>query len=210
MTDRIIRITAIPGSLRRDSYNRSLGEVAAMLAPAGMSVTVYDSMDTVPVFNEDLEHPPPPGVERLRDAVASSDGLLIATPEYNQSVPGVVKNVIDWLSRSDGPDGLMGKPVAVTGATPGPWGTRIAQTQLRQILTSTQALVLPRPTLFLRDAATLFDQDRSLTDETTRERLHDLLVSFERWIRLVALLPGRPGQPAEGGPVSSSTGELLQ
>ncbi len=198
MTDRIIRITAIPGSLRRDSYNRSLAAVAATLAPAGMSVTVYDSLGTVPVFNEDLENPPPLGVARLREAVAASDGLLFVTPEYNQSVPGVVKNAIDWLSRSDGPEGLTGKPVAVTGATTGPWGTRIAQTQLRQILTSTQALVLPQPTLFLRDAEALFD-DRQLTDETTRRRLNELLVSFREWIRVLS-----PVESAAAGLKSAS------
>lgn len=193
MTDRFTRITAIPGSLRRESYNRSFAEAAATLAPAGMEITVHDSLDTVPVFNEDLEHPPPAGVARLRDAIASSDGLLIVTPEYNQSVPGVVKNAIDWLSRSDGPDGLMGKPVAVTGVTTGPWGTRLAQTQVRQILTFTQALVLPQPTLFLRDAETLFGDDRKLTDDTTRRRLLEFLVSFDQWIHLVSPALARAG-----------------
>ncbi|HEU4541329.1 MAG TPA: NADPH-dependent FMN reductase [Jiangellaceae bacterium] len=186
MTDRIARVLAIPGSLRRESYNRSLVAAAASLTPPDMSFTVYESLDTIPVFNEDLENPPPPGVARLREAVASSDGLLIATPEYNQSMPGVVKNVIDWLSRTDGPEGLSGKPVAVTGVTSGPWGTRLAQTQVRQVLTSTQALVLSQPTLFLRDATTLFDQDRNLVHEPTSRRLHEFLVSFGLWIRLVS------------------------
>ncbi|HEX6336763.1 MAG TPA: NADPH-dependent FMN reductase [Jiangellaceae bacterium] len=186
MTERAVRVLAIPGSLRRESYNRSLVEAAVSLAPPFMSITGYESLDLVPVFNEDLENPPPAGVARLREAVASSDGLLIATPEYNQSLPGVVKNVIDWLSRSDGPDGLAGKPVAVTGITTGPWGTRLAQTQLRQVLTSTQALVLSQPTLFLRDAATLFDHRRRLVDTLTARRLKEFLVSFEHWIRLVS------------------------
>jgi chromate reductase len=186
MTDRITRVLAIPGSLRRASYNRSLVEATVSLAPPHMSLTVYEALDTIPVFNEDLENPPPTGVARLREAVASSDGLLIATPEYNQSLPGVVKNVIDWLSRSGGPEGLVGKPVAVTGVTTGPWGTRLAQTQLRQVLTSTQALVLAQPTLFLRDAAALFDHDRNLAHKPTSRQLHEFLVSFDRWIRLVS------------------------
>lgn len=184
MSDGDIRVLAIPGSLRRQSYNRSLVEAALRLAPPGMTLTLYDSLNTVPVFNEDLEHPVPDGVAQLREAVAASDGLLIVTPEYNQSVPGVVKNMVDWLSRTEGPDGLAGKPVAVTGVTPGPWGTRIAQIMLRQILTSTQALVLPSPTLFLRDAETLFDGDRNLIDKTAVRLLEDLLVSFDQWIRL--------------------------
>jgi chromate reductase len=186
MTDRIARVLAISGSLRRESYNRSLVAAAASLTPPDMSFTVYESLDTIPVFNEDLENLPPPGVARLREAVASSDGLLIATPEYNQSMPGVVKNVVDWLSRTDGPEGLSGKPVAVTGVTSGPWGTRLAQTQLRQVLTSTQALVLSQPTLFLRDAATLFDQERKLVHKSTTRRLQEFLVSFDHWIRLVS------------------------
>jgi chromate reductase len=186
MTSRITRVLAIAGSLRRESFNRSVLEAAASLAPPHMSLTLYESLDTIPVFNEDWEDPPPVGVVRLRKAVASSDGLLIATPEYNQSLPGVVKNVIDWLSRSDGPEGLAGRPVAVTGITTGPWGTRLAQTQLRQVLTSTQALVLARPTLFLRDAATLFDDERNLVHKHTSRQLHEFLVAFDCWIRLVS------------------------
>ena len=183
MKDRTLRVLAIPGSLRRSSYNRSLLEAATNLTPPGMAIAVYDSLDTVPVFNEDLEHPTLPGVARLRQAVASSDGLLIATPEYNQSVPGVVKNMIDWLSRSEEGDGLEGMPAAVTGVTTGTWGTRIAQTQLRQMLISTQALVLPQPTLFLPEAAGLFNEDRTLADREPAERLHQLLVAFDGWIR---------------------------
>jgi chromate reductase len=195
MTDLPRRVLAIPGSLRRDSYNRSLLETAVELAPPGMTLTVYDSLDTVPLFNEDLERPPPAGVARLREALTSAEGLLIATPEYNQSVPGVVKNMIDWLSRTEGPAGLAGRPVAVTGVTTGPWGTRLSQTLLRQMLTSTQALVLPQPTLFLRDAAMMFDANRRLRDSENRRRLQEFLVSFDQWIRLLSA-----GQPAPIGP----------
>jgi chromate reductase len=183
VTDRITRVLAIPGSLRRESYNRLLAKAAVTLTPPSMSLTVYDSLETVPVFNEDLEHPPPAGVIQLRDAVAAADGLFIATPEYNQSVPGVVKNMVDWLSRCEGPEGLAEKPVAVTGVTTGPWGTRLAQTLLRQMLTSTQSLVLPQPTLFMRDAETLFNSDRRLADHETQRRLREFLESFDHWIR---------------------------
>jgi chromate reductase len=193
MTDWTTRVLAIPGSLRRKSYNRSLARVASSLVPDGMSMSVYDALSTVPVFNEDLERPPPSGVAQLREAVAASDGLLVVTPEYNQSVPGVVKNMIDWLSRSDGPEGLEGKPVAVIGVTTGPWGTRLSQTQLRQILTSVQALVLPQPTLFLRDADALLDEEGNLHDEVTLHRLQELLVAFDRWIRQVN--PNRTRDP---------------
>lgn len=185
---RSMNILAIPGSLRRESYNRSLLRAAVEVAPENAIVTVYDDLATVPVFNEDLEKPgqDPPGVRRLRRAVASADGILISTPEYNQSVPGVVKNAVDWLSRSGPGEGLAGRPVAVTGATTGPWGTRISQTLLRQMLLSVQALVLPQPTLFVPCAETIFDQSGRLSDQTTRALLGDLVTSFADWIRLVS------------------------
>jgi chromate reductase len=186
MAESTTRVLAIPGSLRRDSYNRSLLNAAVALAPTGMTIRVYDSLHTVPLFNEDEEHPAPAGVADLRRAAAASDGLLIATPEYNQSVPGVVKNMIDWLSRSEGSARLAGKPVAIVGVTTGPWGTRLAQTILRQMLASTRALVLPEPMLFLREAASLFNPDRTLRDDKAVSRLGALLASFEQWIELVA------------------------
>lgn len=178
-----LRILAVPGSLRRASYNKMLLDGAAELAPSGMTVDVFDGLGTVPMFNEDLESHTPAGVALLRDFMARSDGLLIASPEYNQSVPGVVKNMIDWLSRVEGKDGLTGKPVAVIGATTGPWGTRISQTLLRQMLLSTQALVLPQPALFIPNAGDVFDADHRLADPATRTRLHEVLVAFARWIR---------------------------
>ena len=130
------RVLALGGSLRPDSYNLSLLEAAAGLAPDGLSIDVYAGLGSIPLFNEDLERPGllPPGVADLRRAVARSDALLIATPEYNQSIPGVLKNTIDWLSRSEPREGLSGLPVAITGATTGPWGTRLAQSELRHTL----------------------------------------------------------------------------
>ncbi|MFN2486976.1 MAG: NADPH-dependent FMN reductase [Acidimicrobiia bacterium] len=179
----IVSVLAIPGSLRRNSYNRSLLNAARSLAPPDMTITVYGRLDEVPVFNQDLEVPTgdPDGVTDLRAAVAGADGVLISTPEYNQSVPGVVKNMIDWLSRTD--QGLAGKPVAVTGVTTGPWGTRLAQTTLRQMLTSTQALLLPNPTIYLRTASDLFDRNGTLNDDSTQQQVRDLLTAFGVWIR---------------------------
>ena len=185
-------VLAIPGSLRKDSYNKALLHTAQRLAPSNIELIVYDRLDAVPVFNEDFEKPAPEGVAMLREAVASADGLLIATPEYNQSVPGVVKNMIDWLSRSEGRGGLAGKPVAVIGASTGPWGTRIAQTHLRQMLLSTQALVLPHPTLFLGDAETAFDEKQEAHGEMCH-RLEQILLAFDAWIRTVLAEPVRLG-----------------
>lgn len=181
-----IRILAIPGSLRQQSYNKSLLIGAAGLAPAGTSVRVYEALGEIPLFNEDVANTTTPaGVIKLREALQSSDGLLIATPEYNQAVPGVVKNMIDWLSLGEPHEGLEGRPVAVTGITTGPWGTRLAQTMLRQMLVSAQAILLPQPSLFLRGAEDLFDKDGNLTDDTTRQRLGEFVSAFSTWVQCV-------------------------
>lgn len=181
--DRPVRILAVAGSLRRDSHNRALLRAAARLISDPVTVEVFDGLDLVPVFNEDLEGDSHevPGVDALRRALRRSDGLLIATPEYNQSVPGVTKNMIDWLSRGDG---LSGRPVAVIGASTGPWGTRIAQTILRQMLLSVQAAVMPHPTLFVPDVESLLDSEGELADPQTAKRLQLVVSSFVDWIRL--------------------------
>jgi chromate reductase len=180
-------ILALPGSLRRGSYNRLLLEAAAQCAPVGMSVVVYDDLASIPLFNEDLEletQGGPDGVRRLRQQIAAAHGVLIATPEYNHSIPGVLKNAIDWISRAD--EVLVGKPVSVLGATSGRWGTRLAQSTLRQVLYATQALVLPKPAMFVVEAERLFDPSGQLTDQPTRQSLAALLSEFGKWIDLVA------------------------
>lgn len=185
--DPTIRVLALAGSLRRQSHNRRLLESAAALAPPGLSLTVYDTIADVPLFDEDREADGPQGVRRLRDAVAAADGLLIATPEYNQSLPGVLKNAIDWLSRpdADGIEVLNAKPVAVVGVTTGAWGTRIAQAQLRHALTATGSRILPSPMLFVREASRAFDAATGDCDEATRGKLQAVLDAFRDWIALL-------------------------
>ena len=139
------------------------------------------------VGHEDVEGlGEPPGVGDLRQALADTDGLLISTPEYNQSVPGGVKNLIDWLSRGETHEGLGGRPVALTGATTGPWGTRIAQTQLRQMLTSAGALTLPHPMLFISHVGKRIDRNGELVDPDTLERLGELVAALAEWTHLLA------------------------
>lgn len=179
------RILALPGSLRRNGYNRRLLEAAARVAPAGMRVGVYAALADIPLFDEDLEfatHGGPEGVRSLRSAVAAADGILIATPEYNQSLPGVLKNTIDWLSRPAPDEVLAGKPVAITGVSAGRWGTRLAQAALRQVLAATESQVMPAPMLFVRDAAQLFDDGDGLCDAAALQSLQGLLQAFLRWI----------------------------
>jgi chromate reductase, NAD(P)H dehydrogenase (quinone) len=173
-------VFALPGSIRRGSYNRLLAAAAAECAPPGMTVTIDESLAAIPPFSEDHERDGLPApVRTLRDDVAAADGLLISTPEYNQSIPGVLKNAIDWLSRTDV---LESKPVAVVGATAGPWGTRLAQSSLRQVLYATGSLVLPGPALHAASAQRLFDPTGRLIDPSTRARLADILAAFARWI----------------------------
>lgn len=181
------RILALPGSLRRDSYNRKLLAASVQSAPGNLRIRLFDGLGNVPMFNEDTEstNPMHAGVARLREAVASADGLLLATPEYNQSIPGVVKNAIDWLSRPMPEDILVGKPVAILGASTGRWGTRLAQAAARQTLTATEAQVMPAPMVFVRDAEQAFDGNGALRDADISESLHAFLLAFSDWIDLV-------------------------
>lgn len=182
-------VLAISGSLRRRSYNRALLAAAAECAPPGMSVDLLDPLADVPLFDEDLEQATgggPDAVRRLRARVAAADGLLIATPEYNQSMPGVLKNAIDWLSRPGPEEVLAGKPIAVIGASGGPWGTRLAQGALRGVLYATESRVMPPPALFVRDAAGLVDAEGRLVHTPTRDRLRTLLAAFGEWIAAVS------------------------
>lgn len=179
-------VLALPGSLRRRSFNRLLLRSARECAPGGMDVEPFETPGSIPLFDEDLETAEPNGpepVRHLRLLVAAADGLLIATPEYNQSMPGVLKNTLDWLSR--GPEEvLVGKPIAVMGATSGMWGTRLAQHALRQTLAAMGARVMPEPALYVRDAERLFDHGGRLIDLDVRARLTRLVAAFDSWIEM--------------------------
>jgi NAD(P)H-dependent FMN reductase len=180
------RILAIAGSLRRGSFNRRLLEAAADRPPAGFVVELHDDLRSVPLFDENMERETrggPEAVTRLRQSIIVADGVLIATPEYNQSIPGVLKNTIDWLSRPP-TEVLAGKPVAIIGASTGRWGTRLAQAALRHTLYATEALVMPAPSLFVREAESLFDASGRLVDAATRTALEEVLSAFARWIEL--------------------------
>lgn len=182
-------VLCLAGSLRGNSWNRRLLRVAATTAPAQLALNVYDDLAGVPLFDEDLEQREPAGpvgVHALRAAVAAADGLLIATPEYNQSLPGVLKNTLDWLSR-ESPDGevLLDKPAAIIGASAGPWGTRLAQTVVRQVLHACGAVVMPTPTLFMASAAAHFDADGQL-EATTAQSLQRVVLAFGQWMDRVA------------------------
>jgi len=173
----------IAGSLRRSSFNRGLIRAAVELAPAGITVVPFDLAD-LPMFNADVEaEGDPEAVAALKRAIAAVDGLLIATPEYNHCVPGVLKNAIDWASRPARQSVLTGKPVAIMGATPGGGGTARAQAHLRDGLSYTNGFVLPLPEVLVPHAIDKFDDDANLIDPDTRSEVYDLLVSFAAWTR---------------------------
>jgi chromate reductase, NAD(P)H dehydrogenase (quinone) len=179
-----IAIAGIVASLRRHSFNGALMEAARQRMPAGLDLSIVEALGEIPMFNEDLEEGGGPAdVKRLLKTVARADALLIATPEYNQSIPGVTKNLIDWLSRAD-PSVLEGKPVAIMGATSGPWGTRLAQAALRHTLTACGALVMPQPQLYVRHAGEVFAADGGLLDARIASQLEMLLTEFAQWISI--------------------------
>ena len=177
-------VLAIAGSLRRDSYNRRLLHAATACVPDGMRVQLYTELGTLPLFDEDGESAAFAAgpVRALREQVAAASALLIATAEYNQSMPGVLKNAIDWLSRPSPDEVLVGKPIALIGASAGRWGTRLAQAALRQVLFATESLVLTGPAVYLANAATAFDADGCLTDPAACASLRQLLLALDKLI----------------------------
>jgi chromate reductase, NAD(P)H dehydrogenase (quinone) len=177
------RVLCLTGSLRRESWNRRLLAEAVRTAPKGLELSLFDEMAAVPMFNEDTEQVEAAGVHQLRSAVAMADGLLIATPEYNHSFPGVLKNAIDWLSRGS-PSVLVDKPAAIIGASAGRWGTRLAQAALRQVLTATEVRVMPAPMLFLAQASECFDNDGRIRDPSIARGLSGVMDALRKWIRV--------------------------
>jgi chromate reductase len=175
-----MRILAISGSLRRDSHNTRLLRAAAEMLPPGVELVPFDGLAAVPPYDEDLDRDPAPaGVEELRAAIADADALLISTPEYNASIPGVLKNAIDWASRPYPQNVLRGKPVAVIGASTGLFGAVWAQAELRKSLRHTGAHVLDDELpVGLADHA--FSPQGRLADPELDQRLADVLASLSR------------------------------
>ena len=184
-SERALSILGIAGSLRRASYNRGLIRAAMELAPADMRVSAYDLID-LPLFNADVEaEGDPAAVLEFKRAIGAADALLLATPEYNHCVPGVLKNAIDWASRPARRSVLTGKPVAIMGASTSRAGTARAQAQLRDGLAYTNGFVLPLPEVLVSTAAEKFDGEGNLTDPETRDEVRDLLRSLAAWTRRI-------------------------
>ena len=174
-----MRILGISGSLRRGSHNRRLLRAAGDQLPSGVDLVEWDGLATLPAFDEDLEGSPPPAVRSFLRAIETADALLIATPEYNASIPGALKNALDWASRPFPDNVLKKKPAAVIGASTGLFGAVWAQAELRKVLKASGAHALEAELpVGLADGA--FAEDGSLADAELTERLSDLLGDLVR------------------------------
>jgi chromate reductase len=174
-----MRILGISGSLRHDSYNRTLLRAARAELPAGVDLVEWDGLAGLPAFSEDLEGAPPATVRALLGSVAGADALLIATPEYNASVPGALKNALDWASRPFPDNVLKHKPALVIGASTGLFGAVWAQAEVRKALAASGATVLDAE-LAVGGADGAFTGDPSLADPRLQTRLRALLADLVR------------------------------
>src|SRR4026208_1724559 len=177
-----IRILGIAGSLRRESYNRAALRAATQLVPQQANLEVFE-LDGIPGFNQDEEKNPPAKVVELKRRVRDAHAILIVTPEYNYSVPGVLKNAIDWASRPYGDSAWADKPAAIMGASAGAPCPARAQCHRRQIFVFLDIHALNRPGVMIGNAASRFDAHGHLTDDNTREQIRKILDALGDWTR---------------------------
>ena len=180
--DKPIRILGIAGSLRRKSYNRAALKAAQQLAPEDAAIDIFD-IEGIPPFSEDDERQPPAKVVEFKKRIREADAILFVTPEYNYSIPGVLKNAIDWASRPYGDSAWSGKPAAIMGASSGRFGTARAQYHLRQVFVFLNVLAINQPEVMISNAASEFDADGNFTNETTKKLIRQLLVNLTGWTR---------------------------
>jgi chromate reductase len=181
MVDQRFKIVGIAGSLRRASWNRGLLRAAVEGAPAEIDIVTLD-LDLVPLYNQDLEDGgDPSSVVALKDVIRLADALLIATPEYNNGMPGVLKNAIDWASRPASASVLRDKPVVVMGVSPGAGAAARAQQQVRDAVVYTGGCVLPEPELLVTGAIGKFDRAGNVIDAELRAQIVDMVSSLRDW-----------------------------
>jgi chromate reductase len=175
-----LKVLGIPGSLRKGSYNLSALRAAQQLAPSDVELEIFH-IHGIAGFNEDEEKNPPERVIEFKRKIREADAILFSTPEYNYSIPGVLKNAIDWASRPYGDSAWTGKPVAVMGASVGVLGSARAQYHLRQVFVFLNVHPLNQPEVMIANASQKFDAHGNLTDEKTKEMITRLLESLVHW-----------------------------
>jgi chromate reductase, NAD(P)H dehydrogenase (quinone) len=178
-----VKILGIAGSLRDGSYNMSALRAAKELAPEEAHIEIYDRLAEIPPFNQDEESRPPEAVADLKERIRQADAILFVTPEYNYSVPGVLKNAIDWASRPYGDNAWDEKPVAVMGASVGMLGTARAQYHLRQSFIFLNMYPINGPEVMIANASERFDRNGDLVDETSRQLIGQLIDNLVGWTR---------------------------
>jgi chromate reductase len=177
-----ISILGFAGSLRKGSYNKSLLRVALEMLPEDAKLEIFD-LEGIPPFNQDMENQPPEKVKEFKAKIRAADAILIVTPEYNYSIPGVLKNAIDNASRPYGDNPFDGKPVAIMGASIGMLGTARAQYHLRQSLVFLNMYPLNQPEVMVPFAQEKIDQNGQVTDQKTREKIRELVEALVIWTR---------------------------
>jgi len=181
---RPIRILAIAGSLRKDSYNRRLLRAASKILPPDVQLEIFD-LDEIPLYNQDLEALAfPEAVSEFKQRIEAADALLISTPEYNHSYPGVLKNAIDWASRPYGKNSFDGKPTAVMSASPALFGGIAAQDHLKQVLLALNARLVTQPAVIVSMVHEKFDRDGNLLDPNTQQFMKQLIANLVNTARL--------------------------
>lgn len=177
---RDFHILGISGSLRKASFNRAVLRAAQQLTPGSTTIAIAD-ISAIPMYNEDVrEAGLPPSVVSLVEQIATADAVMIATPEYNYTIPGVLKNAIDWASKAPNQP-FRHKPVAIMGASMGAIGTARAQYDLRKVFVFLDAHVLNQPEIMVAAAHTRFDAEGHLTGETTRKLIREQIVALKEW-----------------------------
>ncbi len=177
-----LTILGIAGSLRKASYNRGALRAAQNLVPEDVRLEIFD-LEGIPVFNQDNDAHPPARVTELKTRVRKADAILFVTPEYNYSIPGVLKNAIDWASRPYGDSAWEGKPVAVMGVSPGRLGTARAQYHLRQVFVFLNMFPLNRPEVMIPTAQDKVDRQGNVVDQKTKDKIRELLEALIVWTR---------------------------
>jgi chromate reductase len=179
-----IKILGIPGSLRKESFHAKLLRAAVKLAPEGVTVEIAGIGD-LPLFNQDLEQNPPESVKELKKKIKKSDAVLFVTPEYNYSVPGVLKNAIDWASRPYSDSAWAGKPAGIMSGSVGLQGGAKAQYHLRQSFVFLNMYPLNKPEVMVPMIQDKFDAEGNLTDEETKKRVTEYLAALADWARKI-------------------------
>jgi chromate reductase len=184
--DKKIQLLGFAGSLRKQSYNRSLLSAATEMVPDDAALEVFD-LEGIPPFNQDLENHPAEKVREFKAKIRAADAILIVTPEYNYSIPGVLKNAIDWASRPYGDNAFDGKPVAVMGASVGMLGTARAQYDLRRSFVFLNMYPINQPEVMVPFAQDKVDKNGRVIDEKTRKKIRELLESLVAWAKRMKL-----------------------